>query len=63
MNIPNDAPVPPGWIEALEESEAQIARGETVPLEPLLTELHALADRIEARLQARQARSAPIEPR
>ena len=65
----DDTPAPPGWSEAeqasiarrLEESEAQIAHGETVPLEPLLAELHALADQVEAEQQERQ--SAPTTAR
>jgi hypothetical protein len=37
-------------IEAdLELSEAQAARGETVPLEPILRRLHEHADRLEAK--------------
>lgn len=30
-NAPHPNPVPAGWLEALAESEAQLAAGETVP--------------------------------
>jgi hypothetical protein len=40
----------PHWIqESLERSEAQIAAGETVPLEPVLDRLRASIARMEAR--------------
>jgi len=41
---------PAGWLESLERSEAQLARGETVPLEPVLDQLRATIDRMEAKL-------------
>jgi len=48
---------PPDWmVEALERSEAQIAAGQTVPLEPVLERLRASI----ARMSAAQA---PTEPR
>ncbi len=43
------APAPPGWAEALAESEAQVAAGLTVPLEPVLDRLRASAERMETR--------------
>jgi len=45
--------VPPGWIDALTESVAQIRAGQTVPLEPALARLQASIDRMEARRAAR----------
>jgi hypothetical protein len=44
---------PPGWlVESLERSEAQIAAGQTVPLEPVLNRLWASIARMTARQQA-----------
>ena len=72
MNYPeDDTTVGPDWDEArqeeiarrLEESEAQVARGETVPLASLLDELGALADQIEAEQREQQRRGAPTTPR
>ncbi len=40
---------PAGWLEALERSEAQLARGETVPLEPVLERLRATIARMDAK--------------
>ncbi len=40
---------PAGWLEALERSEAQLARGETVPLEPVLDLMRASIARMEAK--------------
>lgn len=59
----DDAPAAPGWSEArqasiaatLEESEAQIAAGQTVLLEPVLKRLREGAERIEARLRVKAA--------
>ena len=48
---------PAAWTEALDRSAAEIAAGQTVPLAPVLDELRARADRLEAR--ARAGRSAP----
>ncbi len=44
--------VPGGWLEALERSEAQLARGETVPLEPMLDLMRASIARMEAKRAA-----------
>jgi hypothetical protein len=41
--------VPAGWAESLARSEAQIAAGETMPLEPVLDELRASIARMEAK--------------
>jgi hypothetical protein len=47
---------PPGWIvESLERSEAQIASGQTVPIEPVLDRLRASI----ARMKASQPHSKP----
>jgi hypothetical protein len=40
------------WIADLEISEAEVARGETVPLEPVLQRLRDTAARIAARRAA-----------
>jgi hypothetical protein len=40
---------PPGWIEVLVQSKAEIEAGLTVPLEPVLARLQASLDRMEAR--------------
>lgn len=42
--------VPAGWIDAMDESDAQLAAGQTVPLEPLLDELRQAAAQLEAKL-------------
>jgi hypothetical protein len=52
-DITNRPSAPPGWIEALEDCKAQIAAGQTVPLEPVLGRLQASIDRMEARRAAR----------
>jgi hypothetical protein len=47
---------PPGWLaESLERSEAQIAAGQTVPLEPVLDRLRASI----ARMKGKQPRPEP----
>jgi len=41
---------PPDWvIDSLERSEAQIAKGETVPLEPVLDRLRASIARMKTK--------------
>jgi hypothetical protein len=48
---------PPGWlVESLERSEAQIAAGETVPLEPVL-------DRLRASIARMRDKRVKAEPR
>jgi len=48
---------PPGWlVESLERSEAQIAGGQTVPLEPVL-------DRLRASIVRMQGKQPNAEPR
>jgi hypothetical protein len=46
---PAVAEAPRGWLESLERSEAQIAAGQTVPLEPVLDRLKATLARMEAK--------------
>lgn len=43
-------PIPAEWFEAMDESDAQLAAGQTVPLEPLLDELRRTAEQLEAKL-------------
>jgi len=40
---------PAAWLETLERSEAQIAAGQTVPLEPVLDIMRASIARMEAK--------------
>jgi hypothetical protein len=50
---------PPGWlIEALDRSEAQIASGQTVPLEPVLDRLKASIARMSAQVSPDEAPAA-----
>jgi len=59
MDHPTDETLtPPGWTKALEESEAQVAAGQTLPLEPVLERLRTGAERIEARLRVKADRPA-----
>jgi hypothetical protein len=46
-------PAPPGWIDALERSKAQIEAAETVPLEPFLDELRDSIARMKKRREAK----------
>ena len=46
-------PIPAGWLEAMDESDAQLAAGQTVLLEPLLDELRRSAEQLEAKLAGR----------
>lgn len=48
--------VPPGWLEALAESKAQIEAGKAVPLEAVLQRLRASATGMEARRAERPPR-------
>ncbi len=49
LSQPDVAEAPAGWLEALEISEAQIAAGQTVPIEPVLDRLKATLARMEAK--------------
>jgi len=46
---PAEVVAPAGWLESLERSEAQIAAGQTVPLEPVLDLMRASIARMEAK--------------
>jgi len=46
-------PVPPGWIDSLERSKAQIEAGATVPLAPFLDELRDSIARMKKRQEAK----------
>ena len=41
---------PAKWLESLERGKAQIAAGQTVPLLPVLDQLRAMAERLEAEM-------------
>jgi len=45
---PAGAEAPAGWLESFEASEAQIAAGQTVPLDPVLDRLRATLARMIA---------------
>ncbi len=50
---------PPGWlVKSLERSEAQIAAGQVVPLDPVLDRLRASIARIKAARIPAEAKSA-----
>lgn len=55
----DDTPRPPPahWLAALEESDADLAAGRTVPLEPVLARLRESIERMEGR-QATQGTKA-----
>lgn len=54
-------PAPAGWLEAMNESDAQLAAGQTVPLEPLLDELRHIAEQLEAKLAEQPKHTAAIQ--
>lgn len=60
-DIPAHAPAPAGWLEILEESEAELAAGLTVPGEVVRQMLRDSLARLEAKQDAasppREARS------
>jgi len=49
---PTSAPVPAGWLEALAESEAQLAAGQIVSGEEVMRELDECSARLEAKRTA-----------
>ena len=53
-------PTPAGWLEAMNESDAQLAAGQTVPLEPLLDELRHTAEQLEVKLAEQPKHTAAI---
>ena len=60
MDQDNDIsrPPPAGWLEALERSEADLAAGRTVPLEPVLERMRDSIKRMEARRTAHDTEAA-----
>ena len=51
-------PAPAGWLEVLERSEADLAAGRTVPLEPVLARMRESIKRMEARQAGQDAEAA-----
>ena len=49
-------PAPPGWIEALDRAEADVAAGRTVDAETVHTKLRAAIERMEGRQVAKRPR-------
>jgi hypothetical protein len=47
---------PAGWLEALAESEAELAAGKTVPMDAVLRELDDAIDRLTAKPKRSQER-------
>jgi len=60
MDHDNDTPRPPpaDWLESLERSEADLAAGRTVPLEPVLERMRDSIKRMEARRAALEGETA-----
>jgi len=54
-------PAPAGWLETLERSEADLAAGRTVPLEPVLARLRESIKRMELRQAGQDAEAAHQE--
>jgi hypothetical protein len=48
-DTPTPAIAPSGWLEALAESEAELAAGLTVPGDEIMRELHESIARLEAK--------------
>jgi hypothetical protein len=57
-DTPTPASVPAGWLEALAESEADLAAGRIVPGEAVMRDLQDALDRLEAQAAARTRRGA-----
>jgi hypothetical protein len=49
MDTPTNRDAPADWLEALAESEAELAAGQTVPGDEIMRELHESIGRLEAR--------------
>ncbi len=47
---PNTPRAPAKWLESLRRSKAQIAAGQSAPLLPVLDQLRATAERLEAEM-------------
>jgi hypothetical protein len=59
MDDPTLTPAPVGWLEILEESEAELAAGLTVPGEVVRQMLHDSLARLEAKQDAAPPRRVP----
>jgi hypothetical protein len=57
-DTPTPAIAPAGWLEALAESEAQLAAGQIVDGEDVMRELHECVAELEAKRTARPRRRA-----
>ncbi len=57
-DTPSPAIAPPGWLEALAESEADLCAGRIVPGETVLRDLRESLARLEAKQAARKPRKA-----
>jgi hypothetical protein len=57
-DTPTPASVPAGWLEALAESEADLAAGRIVPGEEVMRDLQDSLDRLKARAAAKTRRGA-----
>ena len=55
MNVAITDKVPPELLDALQRSAEQAARGEFVPLEPVLDRIRASIARMQARRDGQQA--------
>ncbi len=66
MNHATPQPIPTGWLEAIEESDAQFEAGQIVPLSLVLAEIQDTIAHIEAKLAtdpaAPKANSTPPKP-
>jgi hypothetical protein len=58
MDVITEAPAPTWLVASLERSDAQIAAGQTVPLEPVLDRLRASIARMRAEAQSDEPPSA-----
>jgi len=57
-DTPHPAEAPPGWLEALDESEAELAAGQTVPGEAVHQRIRDSLTRTEAKRAAAPKRGA-----
>ena len=63
MNYPAPKPVPESIAARLDRSEAQIAAGRTVPLEPVLDRLRASIARMQQAQDEKRQTPAPEDDR
>jgi hypothetical protein len=47
---------PAGWLEALAESEAELAAGQTIPMDVVLGQIDAAIDRLTTKRKSPQER-------